>query len=296
MNRAILVFVGITYALSIALGLAVGLTGGHKSSLVRLGVITMFVPAIAVLVVGFSMKEKVPSFGWSRVPLKYLPLALLLMPVVMHAVMLPLTAALEGGLPWQGWLMPHADGLYYTPASRGWGTLTIQGLVGRIAINAGVGLLIVSFLAFFEEVGWRAWMLPRLVHRLGARRAVIVAAGIWTLWHTPFALSGLHHLDGVSAALTAVIMPIGQAGAGMVIGWLWLRTESIWIVVLAHGTLNNWGQYAFKYMQDPVVADGALVLGAGNLALLVLGGFLLALGFPSGSMRPSGSTQPVCNV
>lgn len=123
MNRAILVFIVITYALSIALALAVGLTGGDDSRFARLGPIAMLFPAIVVLVVRLAMKEKVPSIGWRRFPLKYVPFALLLMPAVMHAVMLPLTAALEGGLPWQDWLTPQADGLYHTVESRGWGTL-----------------------------------------------------------------------------------------------------------------------------------------------------------------------------
>jgi hypothetical protein len=78
------------------------------------------------------------------------------MPIAMHAVMLP--AAVAGGLQWQDWLTPQADGLYHTPASRGWGALTATGLLGRLAINAVVGLIIVSILAFFEEVGWRAWL------------------------------------------------------------------------------------------------------------------------------------------
>jgi membrane protease YdiL (CAAX protease family) len=32
--------------------------------------------------------------------------------------------------------------------------------------------------------------------------------------------------------------------AGLIIGWLWLRTESIWLAAIAHGAMNNWGQYA----------------------------------------------------
>jgi membrane protease YdiL (CAAX protease family) len=281
MNHAILVFVAITYALSIGLSLVIGLTGGHESRLVGLGYATMFVPALAVFVVQSGMDE-VPGIDWRRFPLKYLPVALLLIPVVNHAVMLPVTAALAGGLPWQNWLTPQADGLYHTPASRGWGVLTIQGLAGRIAINAGIGLIIVSILAFFEEVGWRAWLLPRLVERIGARRAVVVTALLWALWHTPFALSGIQHIDGIPASRLAVMMPIDNIGIGLVIGWLWLRTESIWMVSLAHGALNNWGQYAFKYMQDlgPGV-DESLILDAGGLAMFLLGGLLLARGMPS---------------
>jgi membrane protease YdiL (CAAX protease family) len=176
-------------------------------------------------------------------------------------------------------LTPQADGLYHTPASRGWGALAIQGLVGRIAINAAVGLTVVSTLAFFEEVGWRVWLLPRLAHRLGGRGAVVITSFIWAFWHIPFAFSGIRHLEGVTATRTAIIMAIRITGAGLVIGWLWLRTESIWIVSLAHGALNNWGQYAFKFIQTSVEHDAsnALVLAAGNVMLLALGIFLLLL-------------------
>jgi membrane protease YdiL (CAAX protease family) len=43
--------------------------------------------------------------------------------------------------------------------------LTTLGLVGHIAMDAGMGVTINFTLAFFEEVGWRTWMLPRLVDR-----------------------------------------------------------------------------------------------------------------------------------
>lgn len=200
----------------------------------------MFVPAVAMLLVVLAMKAKAP-LGWNRFPLRYLPVALLLMPVVMHAVMLPVAAALWGGLRWASWLTPEADGLYHTSAARNWGVLTPAGLVIRMAANIVVGLAANSTLAFFEEVGWRAWMLPRLMERMNVRRAVAVSALIWAFWHTPFALGGIHHLPGIPVVLVVLTMPILIIGAGLVIGWLWVRTESVWIAALAHGSLNNWG-------------------------------------------------------
>ena len=142
MSRAVLAFVAIAYGLSIALSLVVGLTGGHESRLVGLGYLSMLLPALAVLIVRITMYEEVPSMGWDRFPLRYLPVALLLIPLVMHAAMLPLTVHVAGRLPWQDWLTPQADGLYHRPASRGWGVLTTEGLAGRIAVNAVAGVIV----------------------------------------------------------------------------------------------------------------------------------------------------------
>ena len=176
-------------------------------------------------------------------------MALFLIPGVLHAVMLPLMSIVNGPIQWQDWLTLQADGLFHTPDSRGWGTLTTQALIGRIAINALAGLLIVSFLALFEEVGWRGWLLPRMKDRIGGRRAVVAVSLIWALWHIPFQLSGIQHIDGVSPVRLALTLPLGTAAAGLIIGWLWLRTESIWLAAIAHGAMNNWGQYAFKYYE-----------------------------------------------
>jgi membrane protease YdiL (CAAX protease family) len=172
--------------------------------------------------------------------------------------------------------------LYQTPPSLGWGTLTIYGLIGHIGLNAVIGLAIVSFLAFFEEIGWRAWLLPRLMERMGARYAVVVTGVIWALWHVPFELSGILHIDGVSPMKLALTMPFGTLAAGIIMGWLWLRTESIWLVSIAHGALNNWGQYAFKYTKESVTHDTDLaILSAGSLAVFLVGVFLLWRGVAS---------------
>jgi membrane protease YdiL (CAAX protease family) len=190
--------------------------------------------------------------------------------------MLPVVAQLGNGVRWQEWLKPHSDGLYHVPDSRGWGTLTIQGLVGHILVNAIVGLLIVSALAFFEEIGWRAWLLPRFANRIGPRRAVLLTSLIWAIWHVPFQLAGIQHIEGVPPIRLALSIPFGIAAVGLILGWLWLRTESIWLVAIAHGSSNNWGQYAFKYMQNSGAPDRDIIaLDIGSLALVFVGLILL---------------------
>ena len=279
MSSSILAFVAITYALALTLSIVVGVTGGHESPLIGFGLATMLIPAAAVLVLRATRGERSRVDVTCLAP-RFIPVALLLMPGVLHAAMLPVTNALEGGLPWQDWLRSGSDHLYHTPDDLGWGVLTFGGLVARIAVNAIVGLVLVSMLACFEEIGWRAWLLPRLMNRIGARRAVVATSVIWALWHVPFALAGIQHVNGVPPTTTALMMPIGIAASGLFLGWLWVRTRSIWIVALAHGALNDWGQYAFKYMRDFPVRDQVIVLEAGSLALLVVGSVLVVLAFP----------------
>lgn len=273
--KAIFAFVAIVYGLSIALSLLIGLSGGHQSRFVGLSYLSMFLPAIAVALVYAATKEA-PLVYWKRFRWSYLPVALFLMPAVLHLTMLPVMAAINGRLQWQDWLTRQSDGLYQAPPSRGWGVLTMQGLVGHIVFNALIGLAVVSFMAFFEEIGWRAWLLPRLVARLGARRAVIAVAIVWALWHVPFEFSGILHIDGVSPIKLALVVPPGTMASGLILGWLWLRTESVWLVAVAHGALNNWGQYAFKYMRNSESPNMDLVaLSTGSLALMVVGILLL---------------------
>lgn len=271
--NVIATFVAVAYALSVALSLIVGLTGGYQSPYIGLQFLSMLIPALAVLGVR-PLTGGAVRVDWHRLPWTYVPVALLLLPIVMHAAMFPVAATYEGRFPWQGWLTPQADGLLHSSTERGWGVMTPMGLAGRVALNAAVGVVVVSIMAIFEEIGWRAWLQPRLQVRMGARRAVLLTSAIWAAWHIPFQLSGVQHVDGVSPVMLALTLPIGTFGAGLVIGWLWLRTESIWIVSLAHGALNNWGQYAFKYMQF-VRAPELIVVSAGSLAVLVVGAFLL---------------------
>ncbi|MBN8786963.1 MAG: CPBP family intramembrane metalloprotease, partial [Terrimonas sp.] len=176
--------------------------------------------------------------------------------------------------PWQTWLKAKEEGLYISPGNFGWGSLTSNELILKIFINALTGVVIVSVLAFLEEVGWRAWMLPRLIKQFNVKKGILIGSLIWALWHVPFMLSGILYLKAMPTYLIVLINPFGIFGAGLVISWLWTKTKSLWIVSIAHGALNNWGQYAFKYMQDSKtnLQSQQIWLSIGvNGSLLILG-------------------------
>jgi membrane protease YdiL (CAAX protease family) len=210
----------------------------------------MFVPALAVFAVRKTTGAPLDIDGM-HLPLRWLPAALFILPLAIHTVCLPGVFLLEGKLPWVTISWP------------------------RVAVNAIVGLLVVSFLAFFEEIGWRAFLLPRLADRFGMHRAAVLSAAIWALWHIPYSLSGVLHVENISRLGLALVHPLGTFGAGLFLAHLWFRTGSLPLVSLAHGAFNNWGQLAFKYMKTSgqhdfallvLVAVAALAVGVGALA------------------------------
>lgn len=273
-NSPLLVFLGVAFAGSILLSLVIGLSGGSKSSLVALAPLSMVAPALGVLAASRTSSIHL-GIEWNRLPWRWLPTAVLTLPLAIHAVALPGILLLEGRLPWVSWLTPASDGLYHVSENWGWGALTPSALVARIAWNALLGLLVVSVLAFFEELGWRAFMLPRLVSRIGARRGAAASALICALWHIPFAISGLQHVENLSPLALALVSPVGQFGAALFLAFLWLKTGSIALVSLSHGALNNWGQYAFKFIHTAGPRDLEL-FALVNLTLLAVGIVALA--------------------
>jgi uncharacterized protein len=241
----IAVFLGVVFGGAILLSLVVGL-----NSILWLAPLTMFVPTVGVLAVRLTSGHPLGIDGMD-LPLRWLPAALLLLPLAIHAIAVPGVFVLEGKLPWVPVSWPH------------------------MVVNAIAGLLVVSFLAFFEEIGWRAFLLPRLADRFGLRRAAVLSAAIWALWHVPYSISGILHVENVSRLGVALVHPLGTFGAGLFLAFLWFRTGSLPLVSLAHGAFNNWGQFAFKYMKTSgqhdltllvLVAIAALAVGSAALA------------------------------
>jgi len=103
-----------------------------------------------------------------------------------------------------------------------------------------IGIAITAIAATGEEIGWRGWLLPRLLP-LGKGWALGLSGVIWGLWHAPAILLGLNYEQ--RNPLGIIMMAIGCVGAGVLIGWLRLASASLLPCVLAHAALNSFATY-----------------------------------------------------
>jgi len=107
-----------------------------------------------------------------------------------------------------------------------------------LALDNGLGLILMMVFAFGEEIGWRGYLLP-CFSGLGARRSLLLVGFIHGLWHLPvMLLTSAYHAAG-SPLITVPLFIATLTLAGVYYGYLRLRSGSIWPVVLAHATFNQ---------------------------------------------------------
>ncbi|WP_172592141.1 CPBP family intramembrane glutamic endopeptidase [Subtercola boreus] len=98
-----------------------------------------------------------------------------------------------------------------------------------------VGAVFNCLLTVGEEVGWRGWLLPTL-RPVGAIPALAVSSVVWGLWHAPLILLG-YNFDQPNA-LGLALMVGGCTFFGFLLGWLRLKSNSLWPPMIAHGAFN----------------------------------------------------------
>ncbi|WP_107658104.1 CPBP family intramembrane glutamic endopeptidase [Nocardia suismassiliense] len=91
--------------------------------------------------------------------------------------------------------------------------------------------------ALAEELGWRGWLMPQLTGRLGLIGGIVATGVIWALWHAPLTLLGYNYPNLGAWAAVAFIGFCVPFGA--ILGWLRMRTGSIWPCAVAHAAFNG---------------------------------------------------------
>lgn len=124
-------------------------------------------------------------------------------------------------------------------------------------------------LAFAEEIGWRGYLLPRLLW-LGEGAALLVSGVVWVGWHLPYILlTPNYHADG-NRALVLTLFTGSVLAFSVLFGRLRLRSGSLWPAVLGHFAHNAtfaWLAAHALSTTHPVVAGEYL---AGDTGLFVL--------------------------
>lgn len=105
-----------------------------------------------------------------------------------------------------------------------------------IGMNATLGTLLSAITATGEELGWRGYMLPRLV-QAGVPRPLLVSGLVWGAWHTPLILSG-QYAAGRYPILSTAMFLLSIVAASYVVARARLESGSIWPAVAFHSAWN----------------------------------------------------------
>ena len=134
----------------------------------------------------------------------------------------------------------------------------------NLALAATVVAVFSARVAAGEEIGWRGYMLTRLIDA-SVPRPVLVSGVIWGLWHVPLILGGVY-LAGPPPIVAALLWMVVAISVSFVFAWLRLTTGSIWPAIALHAAWNSIIQVAF----DPASTGSGATLWVGESGILVM--------------------------
>ena len=94
-------------------------------------------------------------------------------------------------------------------------------LTAQIAAALTVAPLFNTLFALGEELGWRGYLLPKLLP-LGQIPAMLISGVIWGIWHAPAILQGHNYPE--NPVLGVGMMIVFTVLLGIIFSWLYLKT------------------------------------------------------------------------
>ena len=124
------------------------------------------------------------------------------------------------------------------------------------------------FVALGEEVGWRGAMYLYLKEKLGVTKGRILGGAIWGAWHWPLMIfAGYEYGKEYIGApvLGPIVFCICTVMMGILLDYVYEKTETIWLPSLMHGAINAFT--IFAYLTKPEYANMA-ILGPAYIGII----------------------------
>jgi uncharacterized protein len=225
-RRGLAIFFVVLAATSIPLELDIAQNGLDMNRFLPL----VFMPALASMVARLVMRE-----GFRDISFR---LDARSRRGMLHGVLYPLAVGIPAftiafALRVVEFAPPSTHPLGFAIPGTSPGVRFLAGLV----IALSVGILGMAPLAIGEEIGWRSYLLTRLI-QARIPRPVLVSGLVWALWHAPLVLSGQYN-PSVYQKLSFCLFAVTMVSLGSLLARLRLETNSIWPPVVLHAAWNS---------------------------------------------------------
>ncbi len=259
-RRGLALYLGIVVALSGAIEGTILLRGGPIGSHPLLVVALMWSPTVAMLVTRLVRRE-----GFADVSFALRGPGTLKVLAMVWAY--PIFVGLVGyGIAWLTGLES-----FRTPdrSLLGAGAPPAVRLAISIGLNATLGTVLSAITATGEELGWRGYMVPRLV-QAKIPRPLLVSGLVWGAWHMPLIVSG-QYAAGRYPILSAGMFLVSIVAAGYVVARARLESGSVWPAVVFHSAWNAIIQGSFdRYTAGGDTSHGSTIwTGEGGILVAV---------------------------
>jgi membrane protease YdiL (CAAX protease family) len=104
--------------------------------------------------------------------------------------------------------------------------------------------------ALGEEIGWRGFLAPALVARLGFTGGALVTGAIWAAWHLPILLFADYNA-GTPWWFAMPCFVVLVLCSSVMMTWLRLRSGSLWTAAVMHASHNLFIQAFFTPITTP---------------------------------------------
>ena len=282
-TKRVVIYLAFAFGIAWAWGLVIHLTGGLVDSpqlvpgtgitlaVVLLAVGYMWSPTVAHVLTRLITRE-----GWQKTHLRlqlrrgwpywiiawFAPAAMTVLGAILFFVIFP--QYYDPSLTMIRDLLKQAG--QPVPVSP-WAIVIVQTAIGVLTAP-----LVNSLFTFGEEFGWRAYLQPKLMG-LGGRKAMLLTGVIWGVWHWPVIAMG--HNYGLAYPgfpwLGMLAMVWFTLVIGIFLGWVTLRSGSVWPAVIGHAAINGISGLSALFVQgtpNPLIGPLPVgLIGSGAWAL-----------------------------
>ena len=237
-KKSLVLFVALTFTLTwgaIGIARSVGLQYGTPVfNIVLMG--CMFCPALSSILTRLILKEGFrgmmlrPRFRGNAKP-------------YLLAYFLPTLVVLLGGalyfLIYPG-MFDTAFSALRTSLPDATSKTLLMVILTQTAMAILIGPIINIVPTLGEELGWRAFLLPRLTKRMSTRRAILLSGFVWGAWHAPMiALGHNYGLDYAGYPYVGIaLMIVFCILFGAFESYITLKSKSVIPAAIAHSGLN----------------------------------------------------------